>query len=153
MKQLIINTFLSVIFTVTTFSQIPADRKILLNAEGAGQAKYAENNGYPGPKHVLELAQSLSLTKAQHEKVQSVFDEMREKALDVGKRIVAIEEEFNLQFSDGLVNEKNILAESQEIGRLRGELRAIHLNAHLITKRILNQKQIQLYTKLRTDNK
>jgi hypothetical protein len=34
-------------------------------------AKAAELNGYPGPKHVLELAQQLQLTDAQRRDVQA----------------------------------------------------------------------------------
>ena len=37
-------------------AQIPADRDVLLSGEGAGQGAAAELNGYPGPKHVLDLA-------------------------------------------------------------------------------------------------
>ncbi len=43
----------------------PADRKGLENGEGMGIVKYAELNGYPGPKHVLELVNELRLTEEQ----------------------------------------------------------------------------------------
>ena len=37
----------------------------LLNGQGMGFAKAAELNPYPGPKHVLELADDLNLTSDQ----------------------------------------------------------------------------------------
>jgi hypothetical protein len=40
---------------------------------GMGLALAAELNGYPGPSHVLELAESLGLSEAQRAKVQELF--------------------------------------------------------------------------------
>jgi len=40
------------------------------NGEGMGMAKAAELNGYPGPKHVLDLAQQLRLADAERRDVQ-----------------------------------------------------------------------------------
>jgi hypothetical protein len=41
------------------------DIAALLKGDGMGFAKAAELNGYPGPKHVLDLAEKLKLTDAQ----------------------------------------------------------------------------------------
>src|SRR5438105_4502530 len=40
---------------------------------GMGLALAAELNGYPGPMHVLELADSLSLSDQQRAKIQELF--------------------------------------------------------------------------------
>jgi hypothetical protein len=42
-----------------------ADVEALENGQGWGLAKPAELNGYPGPLHVLELADELQLTEEQ----------------------------------------------------------------------------------------
>jgi len=34
---------------------VPPDKEALESAAGSGMALYADVNGYPGPKHVLEL--------------------------------------------------------------------------------------------------
>jgi Spy/CpxP family protein refolding chaperone len=135
--------------SLSLLAQIPADRDVLLNAEGAGQAKYAEMNGYPGPKHVLDLADTLKLNQMQKKKVKEIFNEMESRAKELGQRIVRIEEEMNTAFRQGLVNEKSIKDDSEQIGRLRGRLRAVHLVAHLKTKELLSKEQRDLYKVLR----
>src|SRR5512142_2121509 len=47
---------------------------------GMGMAIPAELNGFPGPRHVLDLAGPLSLTAEQRTRVQSAYDAMHAKA-------------------------------------------------------------------------
>ncbi len=49
-----------------------------LAGDGMGFALPAELNGYLGPRHVLQLADSLSLDATQHAEVAAIFDRMRE---------------------------------------------------------------------------
>ena len=130
-------------------AQIPADRDGLLNAEGMGQAKFAELNGYPGPKHVLELGDKLQLSDEQKKTVTAAYNDMATRAKDIGKQIVRIEGELNDAFARNFVNEKSVRDDAEEIGRLRGKLRSVHLNAHLRTKALLTAKQIEMYKTLR----
>src|ERR1019366_8686260 len=44
---------------------------------GMGLALAAEMNGYPGPSHVLELADRLDLSAEQRASVQQLFDSMK----------------------------------------------------------------------------
>lgn len=131
-------------------AQIPSDKDVLLNAEGAGQAKYAEMNGYPGPKHVLDLGAKLGITEDQRRAVQALYEDMAKRAKELGKQIVRIEEELNAAFADGLISEKAVRDDCEEIGRLRGKLRAVHLTAHLKCKSVLTEKQNALYRQLRS---
>ena len=48
----------------------------LREGRGMGLALAGELNGYPGPKHVLELAKELNLTEAQRARTQQLFDDM-----------------------------------------------------------------------------
>jgi hypothetical protein len=132
-------------------SQVPPDKDGLLNAEGMGQAKYAEMNGYPGPKHVLDLAVQLKLGEEQKASVQSFYNEMSLRAKEVAKQIIQIEQELNSAFAQGLVVEKSVRNDCEEIGRLRGKLRSIHLVAHMKTKEVLSATQIAMYKKLRSE--
>jgi hypothetical protein len=50
---------------------------------GMGLALAAELNGYPGPSHVLELADKLELTADQRASVQSLFNSMKAEALSL----------------------------------------------------------------------
>ena len=135
--------------TQLMLAQLPADRDGLLNAEGMGQAKFAELNGYPGPKHVLELGDKLQLSEEQKKAVTGAYNDMATRAKEIGKQIVRIEGELNDAFARNFVNEKSVREDAEEIGRLRGKLRSVHLIAHLKTKSLLTAKQIEMYKALR----
>src|SRR5713226_2586520 len=48
---------------------------------GMGLALAAELNGYPGPSHVVELADALGLSDQQRAKVQDLFVAMKAEAI------------------------------------------------------------------------
>ena len=147
-----IPTFFFCFFTFA-FTQVPPDKDGLLNAEGMGQGIYADMNGYPGPKHVLDLAGKLQLTDAQKQSVERIYIEMAARAKELGQRIVSLEVELHKAFEDKLVVERSVRNDAEQIGKLRGRLRAVHLNAHLKTRGILTEKQIEMYMKLRNAEK
>lgn len=135
----------------TAAGQIPADREALLNGEGAGMALYAELNGYPGPKHVIDLEKRLELNAEQRKQVRDIYDEMLIRARQLGKMVVKVEEELNYAFSSGMISAESVEEDAEQAGRLRGLLRGVHLTAHLRTKELLTKKQIQLYVKIRKE--
>jgi hypothetical protein len=51
---------------------------------GLSLALAAELNGYPGPRHVLELVEQLGLTDQQRADVQRLFDDMTAEVVPVG---------------------------------------------------------------------
>lgn len=57
---------------------MPADdRAVLKNAQGAGMAKAAEAHGWPGPRHVLDMADDLQLDAQQRERMQELMAKMQ----------------------------------------------------------------------------
>src|SRR3954449_4895247 len=58
---------------------------------GMGLALAAELNGYPGPSHVLELADKLDLSAEQKSRVQQLFDSMKAEAVPLGTKLLAQE--------------------------------------------------------------
>lgn len=128
---------------------IPQDRDGLEKGEGLGIALPAELNGYPGPKHVIELKDSLGLSAPQEKDVKAFFEEMKSDAVALGKKIILAEESLNYAFSSGRISEDSLRIRSVEIGKLRGQLRAVHLLAHLRTKGILTAAQVEKYMRLR----
>jgi Spy/CpxP family protein refolding chaperone len=121
----------------------------LLNGEGMGAAKTAELNHYPGPRHVLDLASQLRLSGVQRNKTQEIYDRMHEEAVRLGKAILYKEEELENTFKKDKLDWNKLKTLVMEIAQLRGELRLVHLVAHLEMKRVLSREQIEKYDELR----
>ena len=117
--------------------------------EGMGMALSAELNSYPGPKHVLELADSLRLTADQRGQVERIVDEMKVAAVRLGSTIVEREARLDSLFAGGGITDQSLEASVVELGRLQGELRYTHLRAHLATRAVLTEHQRMLYDRLR----
>ena len=60
----------------------------LRNGRGAGYARTAELNSYPGPRHVLDLRRELDLSADQARQVELVFDQMEADAQRLGHEIL-----------------------------------------------------------------
>ncbi len=121
----------------------------LLAGAGMGLARPAELNQYPGPKHVLELAEELELSAAQRASVEAIRLEMLEKAKALGEEIVDKERHLDKRFAHRHIDEETLLAVIAEIAELHGELRFAHLRAHLGTREVLSPEQIESYDRLR----
>ena len=121
----------------------------LLAGEGMSLAKPAELNHYPGPRHVLELRQELRLTDQQIPQVEAEFATMLNAAKGLGARIVDAERALDAAFRGERVDEKSLRELTAASARLHGELRAVHLSAHLATRRLLTPEQVRHYDVLR----
>ncbi|MBI1803423.1 MAG: hypothetical protein HY033_06535 [Ignavibacteriae bacterium] len=119
------------------------------DGEGMGQAKVAELNHYPGPKHVLQVASGIGLSKEQQTKAQSLYDAMHEKAVRLGNLILEREEQLDHSFADGTIDRSKLAGALQGLGQLQGELRLAHVEAHLGMKNLLTKEQIQKYDEMR----
>lgn len=126
-----------------------AERRGLEEGAGLGMAKPAELNSYPGPKHVIEHAEALGLTEDQRASARAAFEAMREKAVALGQRVVAKEAELEAAFRSGAADRETIRSLAREVGELRGELRFVHLEAHLAMREALTPEQVRRYDELR----
>ena len=148
--KLTLSVVLLLVAQWTGFAQtVPADKELLEQGAGAGMGSYADLNGYPGPKHVLEMRDTLRLTDEQEKDIEAIFDGMSETARAKGELVIAKEQELNARFKNGTVTEPEIRRLAGEIGKLRGDLRAVHLTAHVQTRQILTKQQIALYNTIR----
>src|SRR5262249_1108493 len=120
-----------------------------LNGQGMALAKAGELNHYPGPAHVLELADQLKLTDAQKRRTEAIRKVMLNETIPLGTRIVEKEAELDQLFASGAIDSSQLDTSLAEIGRLQGELRAAHLRAHLEQKQILTPEQVAKYDELR----
>ncbi|MEL6677997.1 MAG: Spy/CpxP family protein refolding chaperone [Pseudomonadota bacterium] len=127
----------------------PQDVEDLLAGRGWGFAKSAELNGYPGPAHVLELAEALDLTTAQRGQVQAIFDRMNAEARRLGAALIDREAALDAAFESGEIDAATLAALTAAAGEVEAELRAVHLAAHLDTTPLLSRHQIMTYSRLR----
>jgi len=116
---------------------------------GWGLARPAEINGYPGPRHVLDLDRELALDDRQKAAVAAVFARMNGEARRVGAAYIEAERALDHAFQSGAVDGDVLAKRLGEAGRLRDRLRQIHLAAHLETAPILTPEQRHLYQRLR----
>jgi hypothetical protein len=116
----------------------------LLEGRGMGQARVAEVQGYPGPRHVLNAwgAGTLPLSSEQATRVQEIARAMASAARRVGGLVLDTERELALAFRSGGIDATSLRA------ALRGELRTLHLRAHLETRAMLDPAQIARYAEL-----
>ena len=121
----------------------------LRGGAGMGLARAAELNHFPGPKHVLEMEVELELTPEQRDRVTRIREVMEREAIELGERIIEGERELGMRFRHGHIDETSLATELDRIADLRGDLRFVHLRAHLETARVLTAAQIDAYDTLR----
>lgn len=127
----------------------PGEVAALLAGEGMGLAKAAELNGYPGPAHVLMLADELKLDAEQLAATRAIEREMRAAAIAAGRKLVETERELDRLFASRTVTPESLRSSLDTIAALRAELRRVHLEAHLRQTELLNPAQIKEYALLR----
>ena len=121
----------------------------LRTGHGMSLALAAELNGYPGPRHVLELADQLGLPDEQRRSVKALFDEMTAEAVALGARLIEREIDLDGQFAARTVSQDSLSAAMATIGEIQAELRKTHLKYHLLTAAVLTQHQVHAYSTLR----
>jgi Spy/CpxP family protein refolding chaperone len=127
----------------------PQEISDYLSGKGMSLAKAAELNGYPGPAHVLELAAQLELTSEQKTKTEALFETMQARAIMLGKELVQEERALDRLFASRSVSSETLENVLARIGRLQGQVRRVHLDAHLKQTALLTSAQIDKYDRLR----
>ncbi|NNF03561.1 MAG: hypothetical protein HKN17_03760 [Rhodothermales bacterium] len=126
----------------------------LLAGGGWGFALPAELNGLPGPRHVLDMADDMNLSADQQSRVQTLFETMRSRAVELGGEFVHRERALDAWFegvASGIARpDADELARLVDAaGDIRSELRFAHLGAHLKMLDILSPEQVAAYNRLR----
>ncbi len=119
------------------------------SGEGIGMARVAELNHYPGPRHVLDLAEELHLTDEQAQTMERLMSSMKAQATALGAQILEKEQALDALFAAGTTDEAAVHALIAEIGDLKAELRFAHIRTHLATRAALAPEQIAAYDRLR----
>ena len=120
---------------------IPTDKDQLLKGDAAGQTLVAEKNGFPSPQKIISLKDQLGLTKDQLKKLNELLTNLPISAVVKGQEIVDAEEELSNLFESGTMSEKTLRAKLERIGKMRADLRFVHLQIYLKEKQIMSGKQ------------
>lgn len=121
----------------------------LTEGRGMGLAKVAELNGYAGPAHVLELATPLQLDAQQEAATRQLHERMLGEARRLGAAVLKAEAALEHAFAARHIDAGRLREQLAAIATLQGQLRAVHLEAHLEQNRILTPQQIARYAELR----
>jgi Spy/CpxP family protein refolding chaperone len=125
------------------FDQVVADGR------GFGLAFAADQNGYPGPLHVLELKDRLQLTAEQETRMRALFESMLAEARPRAARLAAAEARLRQLFSERTADDAVVRTAVAEAESARAEVRLVHLLTHLRTRDLLTETQRQTYHHLR----
>lgn len=121
----------------------------LQSGAGMAYAKAAELNGYPGPSHVLELASQLQLNGEQRSATQSLMDQHKARARELGAQLVEAERLLDIAFASKKVDAQTVEDLTRKIGLVQSRLRTEHLQTHLTQTAMLTPQQITGYQRLR----
>jgi len=125
------------------FDQVVADGR------GFGLAFPADQNGYPGPLHVLELKDRLRLTPEQETRTRALFEAMLAEARPRAARLAAAEARLRQIFAERAADDAAVRTAVAEAETARAEVRLAHLLTHLRTRDVLTEAQRQAYHQLR----
>ena len=123
--------------------------RVIADGRGAGLAFAADQNGYPGPMHVLELKDRLSLTPVQERRMESLMTAMFAASRPKSVALLDAEARLRRLFADRVADESRVRATVAEVERARSELRLVHLLTHLQTRQVLTDEQRRLYHEAR----
>lgn len=119
------------------------------DGRGMGLALAAELNGYPGPSHVLELADTLDLSAEQRAEMRRLFDSMKAEAMLLGAKLIEQEADLDRQFASRIVTPESLKISTAAVAATQGMLRETHLKYHMSTGNILTASQLKKYAELR----
>ena len=123
--------------------------KVVGEGRGFGLAFAADQNGYPGPMHVLELKDRLTLTADQEAKARELMHTMFTESRPKSARLLEAEAKLRRLFAERVADEAAVRAAVAEVERARTEVRLVHLLTHLTTRDLLTEDQRRIYHEAR----
>lgn len=117
--------------------------------KGMSFALPAELNGYPGPSHVLELAEPLKLSAEQSSRTRALFEQMQRESAAAGEALIAAEAELDALFRDNRATPPLLTAAVGKAAQAQGVVRETHLRYHLQMMEVLTAEQVSAYNRQR----
>ena len=118
---------------------------VIADGRGFGLAFAADQEGYPGPLHVLELKDHLRLSGDQEREMRELMDAMFTRSRPASARLLAAERRLRALFAERTADEVSVRRAVADVERIRSEVRSIHLLTHLKTRDLLTDEQRRLY--------
>jgi hypothetical protein len=87
----------------------------LRDGAGAGLARMAELNGYPGPVHALELRDKLGLSAVQVKQIEELRDATIAQAKSLGDEILGREARLSATFAGRTITEEDMTAQVAQL--------------------------------------
>src|SRR5437763_8615829 len=94
--------------------------QVVGEGRGFGLAFAADQNGYPGPMHVLELKERLTLSPEQEASARALMHAMFAESRPASARLLEAEAKLRRLFAGGGADETSVRAALGEVERLRG---------------------------------
>src|SRR5204862_71382 len=132
---------------------------------GMGYARSAELNRYPGPMHVLELAEPLKLTSEQRAATKALMDSHKAEARALGAKLIESERALDRLFREGGVEPAKLadaveaaerfhrvhrerqpglaVAHEGELGVVGGALGVEHLEVRRIARLVAQRGEVE----------
>jgi hypothetical protein len=127
----------------------PEEERQYLEGAGMGYAKAAELNRFPGPMHVLELADPLGLSIEQITTTEKLMKLHKAEARAIGAKLVEAERALEALFRGGKVSHDELSRAVARTAALQGEYRLSHLETHRRMRGLLSDEQVRRYDALR----
>jgi Spy/CpxP family protein refolding chaperone len=119
--------------------------RVIADGRGFGLAFVADQEGYPGPLHVLELKDRLRLSADQTREMQRMMDDMYARSRPAAARLLAAEGRLRALFAAGTADAAAVRTAVADAERARADARLVHLLTHLETRDRLTDEQRRLY--------
>jgi Spy/CpxP family protein refolding chaperone len=119
------------------------------DGRGFGMAFAADQQGYPGPLHVLELKDQLRLSRDQEVKAQALLAAMFAESRPKSARLLEAEARLRQLFAGGRPDEAGVRKAVGEVETARTDVRVVHLLFHVKMRDALTDEQRRLYQEAR----
>ena len=119
------------------------------DGRGFGMAFVADQQGYPGPLHVLELKDRLRLSSDQEAKAQALLAAMFAASRPKSARLLNAEARLRQLFAAGRPDEAAVRTAVGEVEMARADVRLVHLMFHLEMRDALTDEQRRVYQEAR----
>jgi Spy/CpxP family protein refolding chaperone len=126
-----------------------AFEETIRDGRGFGLAFVADQQGYPGPLHVLELKDRLGLSRDQEAKAQALLAAMFAESRPKSARLLDAEAKLRRLFAAGPPDDAAVRAAVAEVETARADVRLVHLLFHLKMRDALTDEQRRVYQEAR----